>query len=83
MGDGAGAADAAAAAAASTTRRRPLIYVYDLPPAYNSRLLQYRNEKCAGEGGGGLKGGQRLDHGVTNTCWFAGERARCYRIAIA
>jgi hypothetical protein len=24
-------------------RLRPLIYVYDLPPDYNSRLLQYRN----------------------------------------
>jgi hypothetical protein len=23
-------------------RKRPFIYVYDLPPAYNSRMLQYR-----------------------------------------
>lgn len=62
MGDGAGAAESAAAAAvASTTRRRPLIYVYDLPPAYNSRLLQYRNEKC--EGAEGRDGGQRPDYG--------------------
>ena len=26
-------------------RKRPYIYVYDLPPAYNSRMLQYRVEK--------------------------------------
>jgi hypothetical protein len=25
-------------------RLRPLIYVYDLPPDYNARLLQYRIE---------------------------------------
>ncbi len=23
-------------------RKRPFIYVYDLPPAYNTRMLQYR-----------------------------------------
>jgi hypothetical protein len=28
-----------------TKRRRPFIYVYDLPPAYNARMLQYRVEK--------------------------------------
>ncbi|KXZ54467.1 hypothetical protein GPECTOR_4g532 [Gonium pectorale] len=27
------------------TRQRPLIYVYDLPPAYNARMLQYRNDR--------------------------------------
>ncbi|GLI60030.1 hypothetical protein VaNZ11_002095 [Volvox africanus] len=44
--------EAAGAAAATVTqpglkqaRRRPLIYVYDLPPAYNARMLQYRNDK--------------------------------------
>ncbi|KAL6749482.1 exostosin-like glycosyltransferase [Haematococcus lacustris] len=26
----------------STPRKRPLIYIYDLPPAYNARMLQYR-----------------------------------------
>lgn len=23
-------------------RKRPFIYVYDMPPAYNTRMLQYR-----------------------------------------
>lgn len=26
-------------------RRRPLIYIYDLPPAYNAMLLQYRGDR--------------------------------------
>lgn len=26
-------------------RKRPLIYIYDLPPAFNAMLLQYRVEK--------------------------------------
>lgn len=49
-------AAAASAAGASMARgsgamplhgaaRRPLIYVYDLPAAYNSRMLQYRNDR--------------------------------------
>ena len=29
-------------AAAQTTRLRPLIYVYDVPPPYTTRMLQYR-----------------------------------------
>jgi hypothetical protein len=32
-----------------TQRRRPFIYVYDLPPAYNARMLQYRVEKYVRE----------------------------------
>jgi len=28
-----------------SSRKRPLIYVYDLPPEFNSRLLQYRVER--------------------------------------
>ena len=27
---------------AASTRLRPLIYIYDLPSIYNTRLLQYR-----------------------------------------
>lgn len=44
-------AGAAAAGAAGSlpiltqSRRRPLIFVYDLPPAYNARMLQYRNDR--------------------------------------
>jgi hypothetical protein len=32
-----------------TTRKRPLIYVYDLPPLFHSHMQQYRNDKyqCA------------------------------------
>ncbi|KAG2424862.1 hypothetical protein HYH02_015125 [Chlamydomonas schloesseri] len=46
----ASAAGASAAGGAGGTplhgaSRRPLIYVYDLPPAYNSRMLQYRNDR--------------------------------------
>ena len=26
----------------SATRRRPLIYVYDMEPLYNAKMLQYR-----------------------------------------
>ncbi len=40
----AGAAAAAAAgarASAGPTRMRPLIYVYDMPPEFTSRMLQY------------------------------------------
>ena len=33
---------AAADPPAAPTRKRPLIYVYDLPAEFNSRLLQYR-----------------------------------------
>jgi hypothetical protein len=33
---------AAADPPASKTRLRPLIYVYDLPPAYNTRMMQVR-----------------------------------------
>ena len=29
------------------SRKRPLIYVYDLPPDYNSRLLQYKIDSRA------------------------------------
>ncbi len=28
-----------------TTRKRPFIYIYDMPPAYTSRMLQYRVDK--------------------------------------
>ncbi|KAL6745749.1 exostosin-like glycosyltransferase [Haematococcus lacustris] len=31
----------------STPRKRPLIYIYDLPPAYNARMLQYRIHRDA------------------------------------
>ena len=31
----------------SSHRRRPLIYVYDAPPEYNTRMLQYRVLKTA------------------------------------
>lgn len=44
-GAGAGAAGAAAAAgaraSAGPTRMRPLIYVYDMPPEFTTRMLQY------------------------------------------
>eukprot|EP00955_Chlamydomonas_euryale_P073121 361620-Chlamydomonas_euryale.AAC.2 len=30
---------------AAPPRRRPFVYVYDLPPAYNTRMLQYRVDK--------------------------------------
>jgi hypothetical protein len=33
--------------AAGTTRKRPFIYVYDMPPAYTSRMLQYRMDKAS------------------------------------
>lgn len=36
---------AAADPAPGSTRRRPLIYVYELPPRFNAHLLQYRNDK--------------------------------------
>ena len=35
----------ATTAAQAPKRKRPYIYVYDLPPAYNARMLQYRVEK--------------------------------------
>ena len=50
-GGGGGGEGGGAAAGASLSgpvlpqRKRPYIYVYDLPPAYNSRMLQYRVEK--------------------------------------
>ena len=28
-----------------TLRKRPLIYVYDLPPEYTTRMLQYKVQK--------------------------------------
>jgi ferredoxin-thioredoxin reductase catalytic subunit len=28
-------------------RKRPLIYVYNMPPAFTTRMLQYRLSKCA------------------------------------
>ena len=31
---------AAADPPASSTRLRPLIYIYDMPPAYNTRMMQ-------------------------------------------
>jgi hypothetical protein len=30
---------------AGLQRRRPFIYVYDMPPAYTSRMLQYRLDR--------------------------------------
>ncbi|KAG2486464.1 hypothetical protein HYH03_014911 [Edaphochlamys debaryana] len=42
---GGGTASASTASGPAPSRRRPLIYVYDLPAAYNSRMLQYRNDK--------------------------------------
>ncbi|GFR49029.1 hypothetical protein Agub_g11051, partial [Astrephomene gubernaculifera] len=39
------AAAAGAAGGGAVARKRPLIYVYDLPPAYNARMLQYRNDR--------------------------------------
>ena len=38
MGDVDGGDDRVARA----RRKRPFVYVYDLPPEYNSRLLQYK-----------------------------------------
>lgn len=36
---------AAPAAAPMATRKRPLLYIYDLPAEFNSRMLQYRLNK--------------------------------------
>jgi hypothetical protein len=33
-----------------TTRKRPFIYIYDMPPAYTSRMLQYRIDKWVAAG---------------------------------
>ena len=38
-------AEGASASAPAPSRKRPYIYVYDLPPAYNARMLQYRVER--------------------------------------
>ncbi len=40
--EGVTAAPAAEDPPAAPSRLRPLIFVHDLPPDYNSRLLQYR-----------------------------------------
>lgn len=37
--------DAAVLAAKAQPSLRPWIYVYDLPAIFNTRMLQYRNEK--------------------------------------
>ncbi|KAG1671014.1 hypothetical protein FOA52_014258 [Chlamydomonas sp. UWO 241] len=51
-GQAAGGREDGAGGAAPLKRLRPFIYVYDLPPAYNARMLQYRVEKtlCAWRG---------------------------------
>ncbi len=36
----------------SQARKRPLIYVYDLEPMFNTRILQYRMGKCVAQLGG-------------------------------
>jgi hypothetical protein len=48
-------------------RKRPLIYVYNLPPAYNTRMLQYRIVRCACA----LGGPQRLAAPCTCCCTAA------------
>ena len=35
-------------------RKKPYIFVYDLPPQYNARMLQYRVEKCVLKPGRGF-----------------------------
>ena len=40
----------------SQARKRPLIYVYDLDPIFNTRILQYRMGKCAAQLGGACTG---------------------------
>ncbi|KAK9805381.1 hypothetical protein WJX73_008851 [Symbiochloris irregularis] len=39
--------NAAALAASAQRRLRPLIYIYDVPATFNTRMLEYRNEKEA------------------------------------
>lgn len=52
------------------SRQRPLIYVYDLPPLYNARIMQYRGDRfmCAWRG-------YEQNNGFTPTDWtYASEQ---------